>query len=106
MPVRLGYLAGIALIVIAAQLPRLLGVPSSGGGFVDDVGDFARHVREIDPTTAAVGISCLAVVLVLWRVAPAAPGILVAVAGSAILVSVLEPRRTRSSGPFPAACRL
>ncbi len=90
MPVRLGYLAGIALIVIAAQLPRLLGVPSSGGGFVDNVGDFARHVREIDPTTAAVGISCLAVVLVLWRVAPAAPGILFAVAGSAILVSVLN----------------
>ena len=89
-PVRVGYLAGIALIVIAAQLPRLLGVPVSGGGFVDDVGDFARHVDEVDPTTAALGLGCLAVVLVLWRVAPRVPGILVAVAGSAILVAVLD----------------
>ena len=89
-PVRLGYLAGIALIVIAAQLPRLLGVPVTGGRFVDDVRDFAGSLGEIDPTTAALGIGCLAVVLVLWRVAPAAPGILFAVVGSAILVAVLD----------------
>ncbi len=87
-PVRLGYLAGIALIVIADQLPRLLGVPSTGERFVDDVGDFVRNLGEIDPTTAALGIGCLVVVLVSWRIAPAAPGILVAVAGSAILVRV------------------
>ncbi len=89
-PVRLGYLAGIALIVIADQLPRLLGVPSTGQRFVADVGDFARNLGEIDPTTAALGIGCLVVVLVGWRVAPAAPGILVAVAGSAIIVRVFD----------------
>ena len=89
-PVRLGYLAGIALIVIADQLPRLLGVPSTGERFVDDVGDFVRNLGEIDPTTAALGIGCLVVVLVSWRIAPAAPGILVAVAGSAILVRVFD----------------
>ena len=89
-PVRVGYLAGIALIVIADQLPRLLGVPVQGGRFVDDVGDFAAHIGEINPTTAALGIGCLAVVLVLWRIAPAAPGILFAVGGAAILVAVLD----------------
>ena len=89
-PVRLGYLAGIALIVIADQLPRLLGIPSTGGRFVDDVRTTVDGLGEIDPTTAALGIACLAVVLAGWRVAPAAPGILVAVAGSAILVSVLD----------------
>ena len=89
-PVRLGYLAGIALIVIADQLPRLLGVPTTGGRFIDDVGDFSRHLGEIDPTTAALGIGCLVVVLVLWRVAPSAPGILFAVGGAAILVSVFD----------------
>ena len=89
-PVRLGYLAGIALIVIADQLPRLLGVPSAGGRFVEDVGDFAGSLGEIDPTTAALGIGCLAVVLVGWRIAPGAPWILFAVAGAAILVAVLD----------------
>ena len=89
-PVRLGYLTGIALIVIASQLPRLLGVPIPNGGFVDNVGDFATRLDRIDVTTAAIGIGCLAVVLVLWRVAPRLPGILVAVGGAAIVVSVLE----------------
>jgi len=63
-------------------------MPSTGERFVDDVGDFARNLGELDPTTAALGIGCLVVVLVSWRIAPAAPGILVAVAGSAILVRV------------------
>lgn len=89
-PVRLGYLAGIALIVIADQLPRLLGVQATRGHFVADVRDVAGRLGEIDPAAAALGIGCLVVVLVLWRIAPAAPGILFAVAGSAILVSVLN----------------
>src|SRR4029079_8361073 len=89
-PVRLGYPARIALIVIGDQLPRLLGIPSTGGRFVDDVRTTVDGLGEIDPTTAALGIGCLAVVLAGWRVAPAAPGILVAVAGSAIIVSVLD----------------
>ena len=89
-PVRLGYLAGIALIVIASQLPRLLGVPIPSGGFVDNVGDLVTRLDRIDPTTAAIGIGCLTVVLVLWRVAPRVPGILVAVGGAAIVVSVFD----------------
>ena len=71
-PVRLGYLTGIALIVIASQLPRLLGVPIPSGGFVDNVRDFATRLDRIDTTTAVIGIGCLTVVLVLWRVAPTA----------------------------------
>ncbi len=89
-PVRLGYLSGIALIVIASQVPRLLGVPVPSGGFVDNVGDFVARLDRIDPPTAALGIGCLTVVLVLWRVAPRVPGILFAVGGAAILVSVFD----------------
>jgi len=90
MPVRLGYLAGIALIVIADQLPRLLGEPSGGGDFGADVGHLVRSLDEIDPTTAALGLGCLAVVLAGWRFAPRFPAILVAVAGAAVLVGTLD----------------
>jgi len=88
-PVRLGYLSGIALIVIADQLPRLLGEPSGGGDFGADVGHLVRSVDDIDPTTAALGIGCLAVVLAGWRFAPRFPAILVAVGGAAVLVGTL-----------------
>ena len=90
--------------MIADQLPRLLGVPTSGGQFVDDVGDLAGHLGEIDPPTAALGIGCLVVVLVLLARRTGIPGILVAVAGAAILVSVLD-LDVASSERFPAACR-
>ena len=89
-PVRIGYLAGIALIVIAAQLPRLLGVSIPSGGFVGNVGDLATRLDTVDPTTAAIGIGCLAVVLVLWWAAPRVPGILIAVGGAMVLVSAFD----------------
>jgi high affinity sulfate transporter 1 len=89
-PVRIGYLAGIALIVIADQLPRLLGVPSSGERFVDDVRQFGGHLGEADATTAALGIACLVIVLAGSRVLPSALTMLVAVGGSALVVSLLD----------------
>ncbi len=89
-PVRIGYLAGIALIVIADQLPRLLGVPSSGERFVDDVRQFGGHLGEADATTSVLGIACLVVVLAGSRVVPSALTMLVAVGGSALAVSLLD----------------
>jgi high affinity sulfate transporter 1 len=87
-PVRLGYLAGIALIVIADQLPRLLGASTAGATFVDDVRGLGAHLGGVDATTAALGVACLALILAGSRIAPAAPTILVAVGGAAIAVSV------------------
>ena len=89
-PVRLGYLAGIALIVIADQLPRLLGVPTSGDRFIDDARQFGSHLGQVDPTTAVLGIASLALVLGGSRFLPAALTMLVAVGGSAIVVSLLD----------------
>jgi len=71
-------------------LPRLLGEPSGGGDFGADVGHLFRSADKIDPTTAALGIGCLAIVLAGWRFAPRFPAILVAVAGAAILVGVFD----------------
>jgi high affinity sulfate transporter 1 len=89
-PVRIGYLAGIALIVVADQLPRLLGVPSSGERFVDDVRQFGGHLGEADATTSVLGIACLVIVLAGSRVLPPALTMLVAVGGSALAVSLLD----------------
>jgi high affinity sulfate transporter 1 len=89
-PVRLGYLAGIALIVIADQLPRLLGVSTSGDRFVDDARQFGSHLGQVDATTSVLGIASLALVLGGSRFVPAALTMLVAVGGSAIVVSLLD----------------
>lgn len=90
-PIRVGYLNGIATVVVVGQIPTLLGFS------IDDDGALLRdlwHVLqaivegEVDPTTTVVGVASLAVIVACKRVASKLPGVLVAVAG-AIVATVL-----------------
>ena len=78
-PVLKGFIIGLALTVIAGQVPKLFGVESSGGEFFERVWDFLTNIDETDGLTLVVGASSLAVLFGLRRVAPAIPGPLVAV---------------------------
>ncbi|WP_062466879.1 SulP family inorganic anion transporter [Demequina maris] len=80
-PVRVGYLNAIALVVIASQLPKLLGVPVEDGSMWDELAATARGVVGGDavPAAAAVGLGSLVVILVLRRLRSPVPGVLVAV---------------------------
>jgi sulfate permease, SulP family len=48
-PVLAGYMAGLAAIMIAAQLNRVTGVPVSGHSFLPEVASFGRHITSIQP---------------------------------------------------------
>lgn len=89
-PVQVGYLAGIAVIVIADQVLRLLGVEPSGDDVLDDLSTLVQGVGRVDGGTAAIGIACLAIILGVARVAPLAPGTLVAVVGATALVRFFD----------------
>ena len=88
-PVRLGYLAGIAVTVMVTQLPTLLGIPLSADSLVEAVRELAGALDETDPVALTIGAGCLAVILVLRRTAPGVPGVFIAVAGATLLVAVL-----------------
>ncbi len=88
-PVRLGYLAGIALTVLATQLPKLLGIPLSAESFVEAVRELPGALDETDPVALAIGFGCLAVILLIRRAVPKVPGVFIAVAGATLLVAVL-----------------
>ena len=89
-PIRIGYLNGIALVVIVGQLAALLGFSVEADGLVGDARAVVAGVLDGlgDPTVVAIGVMALAVMLVLRVVAPRVPGVLVAVAGSMIGVAV------------------
>jgi high affinity sulfate transporter 1 len=91
-PVRHGYLNGIALIVIASQLPRLFGFSTSGDSVVERIGSFAAGVRDgmTEPVALAIGLACLAIILGLRHWAPRVPGILIAVVGSTVLSAAFD----------------
>jgi len=89
-PVRLGYLAGIALTVLATQLPKLLGIPLSAESFVEAVRELPGDLDQTDPVALAIGAGSLAAILLVRRAAPKVPGVFIAVAGATILVAALN----------------
>lgn len=88
-PVRIGYLNGIALIVLVSQLPKLFGFSTDADGFVPEIRAFVSGVIDGETNRAAllIGVTCLAVILALKRVAPAVPGVLIAVGGATIVTA-------------------
>ena len=89
MPVRVGYLAGIALTVIVSQLPKLFGFSVDAEDFIGAVREFITGLDETDPTALAFGAGCLAVILGLRLISPRLPGVLIAVVGATALVAAL-----------------
>ena len=91
-PVRIGYLNGIAIIIIAGQLPRLFGMPTSAGGVPKEVWGFVRDVAHgaVHTESAIIGVSSLMVVFAFRRWLPRIPGVAVAVIASIAAVSMFD----------------
>lgn len=80
-PIRLGFLNGIAVTLIAGELPRLLGLADSNGSAVESLVRAGRGLMwgNIQPISAAIGLSCVAMIVILRRYAPRVPGVLIAI---------------------------
>lgn len=89
MPVRLGYLMGIAVTVIVTQLPKLFGFSVDTESFLHGVRDFVAGLDETNATALAIGVGSLALILGLRHVAPKVPGVFVAVVGATGVVALL-----------------
>ena len=89
MPVRVGYLAGIAVTVIVSQLPKLFGFSVKTENFIGAIREFITSLDETDPTALAFGAGCLAVIIILRLINPRLPGVLIAVVGATALVAAL-----------------
>ena len=87
MPVRLGYLMGIAVTVIVAQLPKLFGFSVNAENLIPAVRDFLSGLDQTDAGALTIGVASLAVIVGLRRVAPKVPGVFVAVVGATAVVA-------------------
>ncbi len=87
-PVRVGYLAGLAITIFVGQLPKLFGFSVDGGNAIQDAVAFLSNLDQTNPWALLVGLLCLVIIFALRRWAPRAPGVLVAVL-AAIAVSTL-----------------
>lgn len=78
-PILVGYMAGVAIIMIIGQLERLSGVPVDGGTLLGEVWSFIRGIGQAHLGTVIVGALVLAFLYLVQRQWPRLPGPLLAV---------------------------
>lgn len=78
-PVLKGCIVGLALTIVAGQLPKLFGVEGGDGDFFAKLWHLLTSLDHTSRTTLAIGVLSLVVVLGLRRWLPLVPGSLVVV---------------------------
>ena len=78
-PVLIGFKAGIGLVIVADQVPKLLGIHLPKGSFVHNLLGIFVGLSKTSATTLAVGLVMIALLVGIERFFPRAPAPLVAV---------------------------
>ncbi|MEV4014989.1 sulfate permease [Nonomuraea angiospora] len=103
-PILVGYLAGVAVIMVAGQLGKLIGAPVTGESLIEQVSSFVHLLPRAHPGTVIMAAAVLAFLFLLqWRL-PAAPAPLLAVllATLSVMVFHLEAQGIKVVGQIPA----
>jgi high affinity sulfate transporter 1 len=88
-PVLIGFKAGIGLVIVLDQIPKLLGVHITKGTFLQNVVSTAQAVPHTVLAAFAVGALTIVVLVALEEWVPKVPAPLVAVVGGILAVSLL-----------------
>jgi len=80
-PVLTGFKAGIGLVIVLDQVPKLLGIHITKHGFFFDAVSVLNHIPETSTITLMVALATFAVLIAMERLWPHSPAPLVAVAG-------------------------
>jgi high affinity sulfate transporter 1 len=92
LPVRYGYLNGIALTILASQLPKLFGFSVDADTAVDGLRQFVDGVVDgrTNTTALAIGATSLVSILVLRRWFRRVPALLVVIVGAIAATSLFD----------------
>ncbi len=88
--VQVGYMNGLAIVIIVGQLPKLFGFSTDAGGFLDEIKEFVEGLDQTNTTSLVVGVGVLLVLLILPRLTKVVPAVLVAVVGVTALSAALD----------------
>ncbi|HTO33609.1 MAG TPA: SulP family inorganic anion transporter [Pararhizobium sp.] len=80
-PVLTGFKAGIGLVIVLDQIPKLLGVHFAKEGFFRDIASMATHLPEASTITVLTGATALILLILMERAWPHSPAPLAIVVG-------------------------
>ncbi|MFJ2236214.1 SulP family inorganic anion transporter [Streptomyces sp. NPDC087859] len=89
-PVLIGYLAGVALIMMVDQLPKLTGAGASGTTFFPQLWSFVGNLPDAHPATVILSAVVLAFLFTANRYLRAVPAPLLAVVLATVAVVVFD----------------
>lgn len=103
-PILLGYMAGLGLVMIIGQLGSLTGVGLSSPSNTGKIVELAGRLDAVQPLVLGLSVAVVVGLVLLRRVAPLAPGTLIAVIASSAVVVVfgLERSGVALVGPVPS----
>ena len=95
---------GLALTIVVGQLPKLFGFSVDADGLIAETRAFVTGVADqlVNGTAAAIGVVSLVGILLMQRLIPKIPAVLVVVVLAALAVNLLRPAGRRASRP--SAC--
>ena len=89
-PVLVGYMSGVAGIMIVSQLGKLTGIEVAASGMLPELQYVASHLGEVNTPTLTLALVTLVVMLAGSFLAPRAPMALIGMVGAAAAVSLLD----------------
>jgi len=91
-PTQIGYMNGLALTIVVGQLPKLFGFSVDADGLIAETQAFFTGLSDqlFNGTAAAVGVASLVGILLLQRLLPKIPAVLVVVVLAALAVNLLD----------------
>ena len=88
-PVLIGFKAGIGLVIVVDQVPKLLGIHFPKSSFSLNLLGIAQGITDASMATMALGALVVGILVALERTAPRAPAPLVAIAIGVAAMSLL-----------------
>lgn len=91
-PVLIGYMAGVAVIMISTQLGKVTGVDVAGDSFIDDIASFGSNLVADGPSwpTLAIGLSVAGLLLYFTPRYPRVPVPLVVMLLATAVVAIFN----------------
>lgn len=91
-PVTTGFTSGIAVIIFSSQIKDFFGLKMDGvpAAFIEKWRVYAEHAAAWNPTTLAVGVGSLAIMILVRRFAPRIPWGIVAVVVGSVVAAVFQ----------------
>lgn len=102
-PVLIGFKAGIGVVIVLDQIPKILGIHIAKGSFIQNLLATVRDIPRTNLPTLILGVVVIVLLIGIERLSPRAPAPLIAVAAGIAGASLfgLQARGVELVGPMP-----